>query len=202
MSQKTSHRYNGPDTISNDELSDLPLRSFSGEITVINDGEALTRALDEITRNGVVGFDTETRPSFKKGQIYKVSLLQLATERTAFLIRLQYTGFTSELVNFLENDSIVKTGVGIRDDLNALKRLHNFTPGGFIDLVPLARGAGLKVESVKKLTGLLLGFRISKSSQTSNWDAEKLTRKQVEYAATDAWVCLKLYHTLAGQNSI
>src|SRR5690606_24468008 len=114
-----------------------------------------------------------------------------------FLIRLHYTGITPEIVDFLESGDVLKTGVGIRDDLSALSRIHRFKPEGFVDLVPLAREAGLKVESVKKLAGLILGFRISKSAQTSNWEAKTLTPKQIEYAATDAWVCLELYRRLA-----
>jgi ribonuclease D len=124
--------------------------------------------------------------------------MQLATPEKVFLIRLQHTGITTEIKHFLESSDVVKTGVGIRDDLNALNRIQRFKPEGFIDLVPLAREAGLKVESVKKLAGLILGFRISKSAQTSNWEAKTLTGKQIEYAATDAWVCLELYRRLVG----
>lgn len=183
-------------TITNEEISDLPLKAFSGSISVINDKELLPEIFEEINQHTVVGFDTETRPSFKKGQIYKVALMQIALPDKAFLIRLQRTGITEEIVQFLENDAILKTGVGIRDDVMAIMKVKKFNAGGFVDLAAMAKEAGLKVESVKKLTGLLLGFRISKSSQTSNWEAEKLTKKQLEYAATDAWVCLELYKVL------
>jgi len=198
MSQQANNQHNGPFTISHEEIGNLPLKAYSGRIELIQEARHLPSVVKEIVRHEVVGFDTETRPSFRKGQLFKVSLMQLATPEKVFLIRLQHTGITTEIKHFLESSDVVKTGVGIRDDLNALNRIQRFKPEGFIDLVPLARGAGLKVESVKKLAGLILGFRISKSAQTSNWEAKTLTGKQIEYAATDAWVCLELYRRLVG----
>ncbi|HEX7014975.1 MAG TPA: 3'-5' exonuclease [Cyclobacteriaceae bacterium] len=201
MNEKTDSGSNGPSSITHEEIGNLPLKAYSGKVELIRNAQDLPSVMAEIRRHEVVGFDTETRPSFRKGQLYKVSLLQLAVPNYVFLIRLQHTGITPELVSFLESGDILKTGVGIRDDLHALHRLKPFVPAGFVDLVPLAREAGLKVESVKKLTGLVLGFRISKSAQTSNWEARNLTQKQIEYAATDAWVCLELYYKLtAGRN--
>lgn len=197
MSQETSSEHNGPFSISHEEIGNLPLRAYSGNVELIQDAHHVAAVFDEIKRHDVVGFDTETRPSFRKGQLHKVSLMQLATPDDVFLIRLQHTGITPEIISFLESRDVLKTGVGIRDDLNALNRIQRFKPEGFVDLVPLARQAGLKVESVKKLAGLVLGFRISKSAQTSNWEARILTAKQIEYAATDAWVCLELYRRLA-----
>jgi len=128
-----------------------------------------------------------------KGQRYKVALVQVASQDKVWLIRLQQTGFIPELVRFFQDQDIHKIGVGLRDDLIALQRLHSFTPAGFVELTQLTKQAGIEVESVKKLTGLLLGYRISKSAQTSNWEAPTLTEKQIEYAATDAWVCLQIY---------
>jgi ribonuclease D len=199
MNEQSDSVPNGPSSITHEEIGNLPLRAYSGKVELIRNAEDLPSVMSEISKHEVVGFDTETRPSFRKGQLYKVSLMQLAIPDYVFLIRLQYTGITPELVSFLEDGDILKTGVGIRDDLHALNRLKSFVPAGFVDLVPLAREAGLKVESVKKLTGLLLGFRISKSAQTSNWEARNLTPKQIEYAATDAWVCLELYHKLTSK---
>jgi ribonuclease D len=199
MTTKFNRDHDAPSTITHEEIGNLPLHSYSGKIDLIHDPGLLPAAFEQINRHDIVGFDTETRPSFKKGQLHKVSLLQIATMECVYLIRLQYTGFTKEIKRFLESGEIIKTGVGIRDDLNAINRVQKFKPKGFVDLVPLAREAGLKVESVKKLTGLLLGFRISKSAQTSNWEAKNLTKKQIEYAATDAWVCLELYQKLSGE---
>src|SRR5690606_34897369 len=196
MSQESSSEHSGLFSISHEEIGNLPLKAYSGRVELIQDARHVAAAFDEIKRHKVVGFDTETRPSFKKGQLFKVSLMQLATSDHVFLIRLQHTGITPEILGFLESGDVLKTGVGIRDDLSALTRIQRFKPEGFVDLAPLAREAGLKVESVKKLAGLVLGFRISKSAQTSNWEAKTLTPKQIEYAATDAWVCLELYRRL------
>jgi ribonuclease D len=186
-------------SISLDEINALPLNMFKGKVHLIDQPEMLSDALKDVRKNDVVGFDTETRPSFRKGQLFKVALLQIAIPDNVFLIRLQKTGITGDLIEILETESMIKTGIGVRDDILALQRMKRFQPKGFVDLAPLAKDAGLQVESVKKLTGLLLGFRISKSAQTSNWEAAKLTKKQIEYAATDAWVCLELYKKLAQQ---
>ncbi len=182
--------------ITPDEVNSLPLRTFNGRTHVISNPDQLVKVVKEVESHEIIGFDTETRPSFKKGQIYQVSLLQLAIPRKVFLIRLNHTGITEELVGLFSNAQIIKAGVGIRDDLKALQKLHPFEPAGYCDLARLAKEAGLQVESVKKLTALLLGFRISKSAQTSNWEVQTFTQKQIEYAATDAWVCLELFHRL------
>lgn len=184
--------------ISNEEINALPLHAFNGKVKVIQDKEELPSVFKEVAKHRVVGFDTETKPVFVKGQRHNVALIQIALPDQAFLIRVKFTGITSDIVLFLENDKILKAGVGVRDDIKALQVLKKFTPAGFVELADMARNAGLEVESVKKLTALLLGFRISKSAQTSNWDAERLDSKQVSYAATDAWVCLNIYRKLTG----
>lgn len=196
MKEKT-HHHNGSITISHDEINGLPLRFFDGKIALITEKEKLEWAFDEIREHNVIGFDTETRPSFKKGEIHQVSLLQIALPRKVFLIRLNHTGITKPIVEFLENSQILKAGVGIRDDIKALHKLTRFQAEGFTELSTLARQAGLQVESVKKLTALLMGFRISKGAQTSNWESPALTQRQLEYAATDAWVCLEIYKKLS-----
>lgn len=182
--------------ISPEEINDLPLKTYEGKTVVVSDARQLPKAIKEIEKYDVVGFDTETRPSFKRGQFYQVALLQLAVPKKTYLVRVNHTGVTEDVVRLFENPNIVKAGVGIRDDLKALQKLKPFEPAGFFDLSTLAKQAGLQVESVKKLTALLLGFRISKSAQTSNWEAATFTQKQIEYAATDAWVCLELYEKL------
>lgn len=183
-------------TITHEEVNSLPLKAFDGKIVLIEDPAKLDKAMQEVSKHRLVGFDTETRPSFKKGQHYKVSLLQLALDKKVFLIRLNRTGITDELIALFENESVIKTGVGLRDDLVALQKLRKFHPKGFEDLAVISKKSGLLVESVKKLTALLLGFRISKSAQTSNWEAASLSEKQLEYAATDAWVCLEIHKKL------
>ncbi|HMJ71264.1 MAG TPA: 3'-5' exonuclease [Cyclobacteriaceae bacterium] len=184
--------------ITNDEINALPLHAFDGTVKVIQDRDDLPQVFKEISKHSIVGFDTETKPVFVKGQRHNVALMQIATPDQAFLIRVKFTGMTPEIITFLENDKVLKAGVGVRDDIKTLQVLKKFTPAGFVELADMARNAGLGVESVKKLTALLLGFRISKSAQTSNWEVERLDTKQISYAATDAWVCLNIYRKLTG----
>lgn len=183
-------------TISQDELNLLPLNAYKGKVQVVTDPKYLPKIAAEISKHKVVGFDTETRPSFKKGQSYKLALLQLAIPNKVFLIRTHYTGLDQSILSIFEDKNILKAGVAIRDDIKALQTIASFTPQSFVELANLSREVGLQVESVKKLAGLILGFRISKSAQTSNWEAPTLTEKQIEYAATDAWVCLELYERM------
>jgi len=184
--------------ITNDEINALPLHAFDGTVNVIHDKDQLPAIFNEISKYKIVGFDTETKPVFVKGQRHHVALMQIALTDRVYLIRIKVTGITPEIVAFLENDRILKVGVGVRDDIKALQVLKKFTAAGFVELADMARNAGLEVESVKKLTALLLGFRISKSAQTSNWEADRLDAKQISYAATDAWVCLNIYRKLTG----
>lgn len=183
-------------TITNEDINLLPLGAYEGDVVVISQPEELNNAFEEINTHARIGFDTETKPVFVKGHRNKVALMQIALPDKVFLIRLKATGITPEMVNFLQNENIQKIGVGIRDDIKAVQALKRFKPAGFVELTELTRQAGLEVESVKKLTALLLGFRISKSAQTSNWEAEQLDSRQISYAATDAWVCLKIWHAL------
>jgi ribonuclease D len=183
-------------TISNEEINALPLGAFEGKTIVVSEEKKIIHAFDEIKEHEVVGFDTETKPVFVKGQQNRVALMQVALPDKVFLIRLKQTGITPHLIEFLESDSILKAGVALRGDIKALQRLKHYNPAGFIELALMSKQAGLQVESVKKLAALLLGFRISKGAQTSNWEAEVLHEKQISYAATDAWVCLEIYKKL------
>jgi ribonuclease D len=183
-------------TITTDEINLLPLKAFDGKVNVITEEKNLSKVVLEVLRHRVIGFDTETRPSFKKGQSYKLALLQIAVPNKVFLIRTHYTGLSPEITAIFENPDIIKAGVAIRDDIKALQTLRKFSPAGFVELATVAREVGLQVESVKKLAALILGFRISKSAQTSNWEVPTLSEKQIEYAATDAWVCLELYEKM------
>jgi ribonuclease D len=187
--------------ISNEEINALPLHAFTGKVSVVQDKDELPDVFKEVSKHRLVGFDTETKPVFVKGQRHNVALMQVALPDHVFLIRIKFTGVTSDIVAFLENEHVLKAGVGVRDDIKALQALKKFSAAGFVELADLARNAGLEVESVKKLTALLLGFRISKSAQTSNWEADKFDFKQLSYAATDAWVCLNIYRKLTGDLS-
>ena len=181
------------ESITKEELIDLPLKWFEGEIFVIDSYEKARKAADILSVQRVVGFDTETRPSFKKGEVNKVALLQLATHEQAFLFRINKIGLPPEIRNILTNPEIIKTGVAIRDDIKGLQKIHKFKPEGFIELQDYARNLGIQNFSLKKLTAIVCGFRISKSQQLSNWDAETLTDVQIKYAATDAWAALEIF---------
>jgi len=182
--------------ITNEEINELPLGAFEGKIVVVDDTHHLAKTFAEISHHKVVGFDTETKPVFVRGHQNKVALMQIALQEKVFLIRINHTGLQPEIIQFLENEHILKAGVALRDDIKALQRLKRFEPQGIVELADLAKKAGLEIEGVKKLTGLLLGFRISKSVQTSNWEAATLNEKQLSYAATDAWVCLEIFKKL------
>ena len=169
---------------------------FSGSIHLItNDFELANRAsnLEAATQ---LGFDTETRPSFKKGETYKVALLQLATETDAYLIRLHFVTQFQVLKRIFENEKVLKVGVAIRDDLRQLQKTFSFTPQNFIELQDLAKTKGLQNFGLKGMTEEVLNQQLSKASKITNWEARELTDKQLMYAATDAWVGLKIYQSL------
>ena len=174
----------------------MPVKHFPGKIHVIRSRSALEEILPHIRQEKILGFDTETRPSFKKGKKNKVALLQLSGLHTAYLIRLNYTGLPAEIKKIFEDTEIIKVGAAIRDDLRALKKLSPFEASGFIELQDFVKDFGIENNGLKKLSAIVLGFRISKSQQLSNWESEELTEAQQVYAATDAWVCKRIYQTL------
>ncbi|HCW07801.1 MAG TPA: hypothetical protein DGG95_10610 [Cytophagales bacterium] len=183
-------------SITNEEINALPLGAFNGTIVVVEHAENLPKVFEEINDHKIVGFDTETKPVFVRGHSNKVALMQIALEHKVFLVRLNKTGIQTEIIHFLENPAILKAGVALRDDIKALQRLKKFEQQGVVELAELAKKNGIQEEGVKKLTGLLLGFRVSKTAQTSNWETPTLNEKQIIYAATDAWVCLEIYKKL------
>ncbi len=144
----------------------------------------------------VLGFDTETRPSFRKGEVYKAALLQLSTDTDAYLIRLQYVTKFQTLKSILEDKEIVKVGAAIRDDLKLLQKTFSFTPQNFVELQHLAKVKGLKNTSLKGMTEEVLQASLSKRAKTTNWEASELSDKQQIYAATDAWIGLTIYEKL------
>jgi len=185
------------ESITKEELTDLPLKWFEGEIVLVDDYEKMRYATRILSKQSVVGFDTETRPSFKKGVVNKVSLLQLSTKKQAFLFRLNKIGLPNEIVDILANPDIVKPGVAIRDDIKGLQHLRNFNPRGFVELQDYAKELGIQNFSLKKLTAIVLGFRISKTQQLSNWEADSLSGAQEIYAATDAWTALEIFRNFS-----
>lgn len=183
-------------TISKEALSELPLQHFEGDVVVVEDESKIEELVRELEQHSVIGFDTETKPSFQKGKVNKVALLQLATSDQGYLFRMNKTGFHPALVRLLENQDIAKIGVGIRDDLRGLNRLAPFKHAGFVELQDYVKQVGIEDTSLRKLAGLVLHFRVSKRQRLSNWEAPHLTPSQVMYAATDAWVAIELYKKL------
>jgi len=182
--------------LSKEEISILPRKKFNGEIIYIDSKSIFYEILPLLLKSEVFGFDTETKPSFKKGEKNGVSLLQLSTSDQAFLFRLKQIGLPKELINLLSDSNILKVGVAIHDDIIGLKRLHPFNHEGFIELQTYVNEFNIEDCGLKKLTANILGFQISKRQQTSNWESEVLSRAQIEYAATDAWVCYEIFSKL------
>ncbi len=182
--------------IPKEELKDFPVRQFESDIIVVDTTDKVSSAVKELRKSDIIGFDTETKPSFKKGRRNKVALLQLATLDKAYLFRLSDIGLPATLRDFLSDARIVKTGVAISDDLKGLREWGEFKPGGFIELQEMVKDYGIISMGLKKLTAIVLGFTISKRQQVTNWENENLSEAQVVYAATDAWVCNLIYRQL------
>ena len=173
----------------------LPMVSFPGEIQVISKpGWEFTKALLYLKKQKIIGFDTETRPVFSPGQRNNgVALLQLSGPDKAFLFRIQKLGMRKRLCAILANPGIIKVGAASHDDVRGLQRYRTFSERGFVDLQQIVWEWGVKEKSVKKMAAIILGVRISKKEQLSNWEAETLNEGQRKYAATDAWICREMY---------
>lgn len=186
-----------PLKISKDEVNALEMGAFSGKIKLIDHPDKIANAVQELKACKRLGFDTETRPAFRKGVSYEVALLQLSTLDTAYLFRLNQIGLHAGVQAILEDPNIVKIGAAVRDDLKALKKLSpSFTPASFFDLNEELKRIGFLNVGVRNLSAMVLNIRISKSEQVSNWEGEFLTDKQQLYAATDAWACLAIFEKL------
>ena len=179
--------------LSRDEVNALDIRRYEGEVRLVETAQELERAAVEWREERVVGFDTETRPAFKPGESYLPALAQLATARKVYLLPLQRLDCSDALRGLLSTEHTVKSGVGMPDDMRALRKSFEFAEKSIVDLGAVARRHGLKQSGVRYLAALLLGFRIPKGTKTSNWAARTLSPQQVAYAATDAWVCRELY---------
>lgn len=184
------------DKISNEQTALLPAVEFRGEIRIVEHERDIAAACKTLAEQPVIGFDTETRPSFKAGVTYRVALLQLSTPRRCYLFRLNRMRFEKQLVKLLENKAILKIGADVAGDIRSLLALRRFRPGGFVDLQQLAPDWGIEEKSLRKLSAIVLGKRVSKAQRLSNWEAAQLTEKQMRYAATDAWICPEIYRTL------
>lgn len=179
-----------------EDIVNLPLIEYEGQIKIIDTPSKFETAIKEIFKHPIVGFDTETRPSFKKGVQYQVALLQIYCGNVCYLIRLNKIGFPDALRLWFEHDGITKVGLSLRDDIRELRKKRQITPKGLIDLQKIVGNYGIEALSLKKLCAIILGGRISKHQQLSNWESSQLNEKQKRYAATDAWACLEIYNKL------
>lgn len=183
-------------TVTKEEINDLPQYTYDGKISLIHKKEQLDKAIIDLKKEKVLGFDTETRAAFKKGESYDVSLLQLATTSKAYLFRLNKVTLTSGLADILADPNIIKAGVAIRDDIIGLQKLTPFKDQGFVELADVAKSKGIDKFGLRALTAICLNKRLSKKENTSNWEKEKLTDSQIHYAACDAIVGFEIYHKL------
>jgi ribonuclease D len=191
---------NFQETITIEELQDYDFSWFKGEIVIVDNLQIFNKILPRLRKEKILGFDTESRPSFRKGHKNKVSLIQLANRNLACLFRINKIGIPEELVNVLADPKVVKAGVAVHDDIRFLKKVKKFSPAGFIDLQQFVKDFGIQSSGLKKLTAIVLGFRISKRQQVTNWEADELSEAQQVYAATDAWVCREIYSKLTSIN--
>jgi ribonuclease D len=176
-----------------EEINELPIQRYAGEIVAVETADDMARAAADFAAERVVGFDTETRPSFRPGESHPPALAQVATARAVYLFPLLRLGSLATLAALLESEKIAKVGVGLADDVRALRRTLEFAPAAMVDLGVIARRHGLEKSGVRALAAAFLGFRIPKGTKTSNWAVRRLSAQQVTYAATDAWACRELY---------
>ncbi len=179
--------------ISREEMAQLPIRRYEGEVCLIATRGDLERALADIRQEGVIGFDTETRPAFKKGESPLPCLVQAATARAVSLFQLREPDVFQVLAELLAQPRTVKVGVALANDLRPLKQLFPFVEQNVLDLGVVARRCSLTQTGLRNLAGIFLGFRIPKGARTSNWAAPRLSAAQITYAATDAWACRELF---------
>ncbi len=184
--------------ISKDEINALPLQPYTGSIHVIDSDKKVSAAVRVLSSEKVLGFDTETRPAFKKGESYSPSLIQFAANDVVYIFQLRHINSYEPLVGILTDKKVRKTGIAVSDDIKKLNNVFPFETSGFIEMAGLAARAGIKNVGLRGLAALLLGFRISKQTQCSRWDVPKLVPAQITYAATDAWICRDIYFALLG----
>ena len=184
------------DKISNEQTALLPAVEFRGEIRIVEHERDIVAACKTLAEQPVIGFDTETRPSFRPGVTFRVSLLQLSTPTVCYLFRHNNIPLAKPILQLLEDRRVLKIGADVAGDLRSLRQIRHFRDGGFVDLQGIAPEWGIGEKSLRKLSAIVLGRRVSKAQRLSNWEAATLTDKQQLYAATDAWVCTRIYEQL------
>lgn len=182
--------------IAKEDIQKLPLVAFDGKIIEIEAVSEVRKAAKYLSEQKILGIDTETKPNFRKGRKNNVALLQISTDDYAFLFKLKKVGIPEKLANILSNKDILKIGLALKDDLRGLKKYNEFEPAGFVDLQTYVKNFGIEDMGLKKITAIVLEQRISKSQQITNWESGQLSDAQKLYAATDAWICLKIYNKL------
>ena len=183
-------------TITNEQTAQLSPAHFDGKIIVVQNETQIEEACRDLASQRIIGFDTETRPSFKAGVTNKVSLLQLSTQERCYLIRLNRVKLHSAILKILSNPNIIKIGADVAADMRSLHVLRNFKERGVLDLQKIVSAWGIEEKSLRKMSAIVLGERVSKAQRLSNWEANQLTPQQQIYAATDAWVCIEIYKHL------
>ncbi|WP_424963993.1 3'-5' exonuclease [Ekhidna sp.] len=182
--------------ITKEDMRAMPLLAFEGNIHVIDSEKDCSKAVKALRKFDVLGFDTEKKPTFNKGEYNHTAMVQLSTLEDAYLFRLNEMGYPTTLFDLMSDHAILKLGISIDDDLKDLNKARKFKPQNFTDLNDVVRELGVKHMGVKKLAAVILGARISKNQQVTNWEADKLTPAQQKYAATDAWICLAIHEEL------
>ncbi|MCH5169005.1 MAG: 3'-5' exonuclease domain-containing protein 2 [Prevotellaceae bacterium] len=177
-------------------IAGLPRAVFPGHIEVVSSQRDAERAVRYLAKQPLLGFDTETRPSFTKGRQHSVALLQVSSPEVCFLFRLNRIGLPDCLVNLLKDDAITKVGLSWHDDLRSLSQRQRFQPGTFVELQNVAGQMGIEDMSLQKLYANIFGQKISKGQRLTNWEAASLSEAQQQYAATDAWACIQLYEEM------
>lgn len=182
-----------PDKITKEEINDLPLARYEGPIHLVKDPQSVPAALREIRKNAIVGFDTETRPVFKKGQSFPTALIQMAGEDAVWLFQLNRLNGIEEIAKILADPSVLKVGVALRDDFIKLRELYEFQEEGVVDIASMTQQLDIVNTGLRSLCAIFLKFRISKAAQVSNWGKQDLSESQLIYAATDAWASRQLF---------
>lgn len=179
--------------LTKEDINQLPLYKYTGNTVLVHTDEGLEAALEELKKEKVLGFDTETKPTFRKGKVHSPALIQLATSDTVYIFQLKKLPLDQRLAEVFSDPGVIKTGVAIADDIRSLQALYNFEPAGLVDLSTVARKNRIGTFSLRGLAACFLGVRISKTARCSNWAVPKLSLKQVVYAATDAWISRQIY---------
>jgi len=183
-------------SITKEELNELPVEVFLGRIIVVQNDKDAIQACEHLKQYTVLGFDTETRPAFKKGVVNKIALVQLSTEDTCYLFRLSEMDFPDSLAELLADPGIKKVGLSLRDDFSAIRKSKLLNPENFIELQTFVKEYGIEDNGLQRIYGILFGKRIAKAQRLTNWSADILTDAQKMYAALDAWACLRIYNEL------